>query len=88
MARAARLEIRTTPKQKKLIEKAAKLRGTSVTRFVLAEVEQAATDTIQEANLLELRNEDRRVFVEALLNPPMINEALKAAAVRHKEMGL
>jgi len=44
--------------------------------------------TIREFELLELQNENRRVFVEALLNPPEPNEALKAAAARHKEMGL
>jgi len=37
---------------------------------------------------MELRNDDRRVFVEALLNPPEPNEALKAAVARHKQMGL
>ena len=86
--RAERVEIRMTPAQKENIERAATLRGTSVTDFILNEVQPAATATIREYELLELRNEDRRVFVEALLNPPEPNEALKAAAARHKEMGL
>jgi uncharacterized protein (DUF1778 family) len=37
---------------------------------------------------LELRDRDRQVFVEALLNPPKPNEALKAAIARHKAMDL
>ena len=86
--RAERVEIRMTPAQKENIERAASLRGTSVTDFILNEVQPAATAAIQEFELLELRNEDRRVFVEALLNPPEPNEALKAAAIRHKEMGV
>ena len=86
--RAERVEIRMTRAQKENIERAASLRGTSVTDFILNEVQPAATATIREFELLELRNEDRRVFVEALLNPPEPNEALKAAAARHKEMGL
>jgi uncharacterized protein (DUF1778 family) len=86
--RAERVEIRMTPAQKENIERAASLRGTSVTDFILNEVQPAATATIREFELLELRNEDRRVFVEALLNPPEPNQALKTAAARHKEMGL
>jgi uncharacterized protein (DUF1778 family) len=86
--RAERVEIRMTPAQKENIERAASLRGTSVTDFILNEVQPAATATIRESELLELRNEDRRVFVEALLNPPEPNDALKAAVARHKQMGL
>jgi uncharacterized protein (DUF1778 family) len=37
---------------------------------------------------MELRDEDPRVFVEALLNPPEPNEALRAAAARRKQIGL
>ncbi len=86
--RGERVEIRMTPAQKRNIERAARLRGTSVTDFILNAVQPAATETIREFETLELRNEDRRVFVEALLNPPEPNEALKAAVVRHRKMGL
>lgn len=86
--RVERVEIRMTRAQKKNIERAASLRGTSVTDFILNQVQPAATAAIREFESLELRNEDRRVFVEALLNPPEPNEALKAAVARHKQMGL
>ncbi len=86
--RAERLEIRMTRAQKQNIERAATLRGTSVTDFILNEVQPAATATIRAFESLELRDEDRRVFVEALLHPPKPNEALKAAVARHHEMGL
>jgi len=86
--RAERLDFRVTSAQKHIIERAASLRGTSVTDFVVSEIQSAAMATIKEFESLELHDEDRRVFVEALLNPPKPNEALKAAAARHKEMGL
>jgi len=86
--RAERVEIRMTPAQKENLERAASLRGTSVTDFILNEVQPAATATIQEFELLELREEDRRIFVEALLNPPEPNEAIKAAVARYRKMGL
>lgn len=86
--RGKRVEIRMTRAQKRDIERAANLRGTSVTDFILNAVQPAATEAIREFEVLELRNEDRQVFIEALLNPPEPSEALKAAVARHKRMGL
>lgn len=86
--RAERVEIRATQTQKETIERAASLSGTSVTDFILNQVMPAATAAIREFESLELRDEDRRVFVEALLNPPKPNEALKTAVARHKRIGL
>ena len=86
--RAERVEIRMTPVQKQKIERAASLEGTSVTDFILNQVQPAATAMIREFELLELRDQDRLVFVEALLNPPQPTEALKAAVARHDQMGL
>ena len=86
--RGERVEIRMTRAQKRNIERAASLRGTSVTDFILNAVHPAATETIREFEVMELRNDDRRVFVEALLNPLEPNAALKAAVALHKQMGL
>lgn len=86
--RIERVEIRATSAQKRLLERAAEIRGTTLTGFILSEAQEAATATIQEFELLELRNEDRRLFVDTLLNPPKPNSALRAAAARHKELGL
>lgn len=86
--RAERLEVRTTSAQKRLIERAAELRGTSVTDFVVSNIQEAAAATIREFESLYLRDEARQLFVQALLNPPEPNDALKAAAARHKQTGL
>jgi uncharacterized protein (DUF1778 family) len=86
--RSERLEVRTTSDQKRLIERAAELRGTSITDFVVSNIQAAAAETIREFESLSLRDEARETFVKALLNPPEPNEALKAAVARHKQMGL
>ena len=84
-----RLEARITREQKYIIERAARIRGTSVTNFVLASAQQAAVTTIQESETLKLREEAREVFVNALLNPPAPNAAARVAAHRYKKrMGL
>lgn len=84
-----RLEARIAPDQKRLIERAAELRGTTVTDFVVLSAQQEAARTIKDFESLSLAQDARRVFVAAVLNPPPPNEALRAAARRYrKRMGL
>lgn len=79
-----RLEARVTPEQKRLIERAATLRGTTVTEFVVASAQDAAADTIKNFEVLHLRDEAREVFVNAVLHPPAPNRAARSAATRYK----
>ena len=79
-----RLEARITLDQKRLIERAAELRGTTVTEFVVASAQQAAADTIRDFEVLTLRDQARKVFVHAILNPPLPNAAARAAVRRYK----
>ncbi len=84
-----RLEARVTPDQKRLIERAAELRGSTVTDFVVASAQQAAADTIRDFETLVLRDQARDVFINAILNPSPPNDAARAAARRYKtEVGL
>jgi uncharacterized protein (DUF1778 family) len=84
-----RLEARVTPDQKRLIERAAELRGSTVTDFVVVSAQQAAADTIRDFETLVLRDQARDVFINAILNPLPPNDAARAAAQRYKtEMGL
>ena len=80
-----RLEARVSPAQKDLIERAAALRGTSVTEFVVASAQEAATTTIKDFDVLHLRDQAREIFINAVLNPPAPNEAARAAAERYKK---
>ncbi len=86
--KAERLEARVTVAQKRLIERAAALQGTTVTDFVVVSAQQAAAKTIQELESLSLTEEAREVFVNAILNPANPNEAARAAVQRYgKQMG-
>ncbi len=80
-----RLEARVTPEQKRMIARAAALRGSSVTEFIVASAQQAAAATIKDFELLTLHEEARDVFVNAILHPPAPNEAARKAAQRYKE---
>ena len=84
-----RSEARITLNQKRLIERAARLRGTSVTDFVIGTVQKAAAEAIKEHEVIELRGEARDVFVKAMLNPPPATKAARAAIDYYKQyMGL
>src|SRR5437764_6856981 len=79
-----RLEARITPDQKRLIERAAELRGTTITEFVVLSAQQAAASTIKDFETLTIRNKDREIFIDAVLSPPAPNSAARSAARRYK----
>lgn len=83
--RDERLDARVTREEKEMIETAASLRGTSASDFIRMATREAARNTIREHEVLTLNEEARRVFVEALLNPPKPNARAIAAARRLKE---
>lgn len=78
--KAERLEARVTPEQKQLIARAAALRGSSVTEFVVASAQQAAAETIKNFEILTLHDKARDAFLDAVLHPPAPNEAARKAA--------
>ena len=80
-----RLEARITREQKLIIARAAELRGTSVTEFVVVSAQQAASNTIKDYEMMSLHGEAREAFVNALLNPPAPNAAANRAAERYKQ---
>ena len=80
-----RLEARITREQKRIIERAAGLRGTSVTEFVVVSAQQAAANTIKDYEMMSLHGESQEAFVSALLNPPTPNAAAKKAAERYRQ---
>ncbi|HMD18695.1 MAG TPA: DUF1778 domain-containing protein [Alloacidobacterium sp.] len=81
----SRLEARVTPDQKRLIERAAELRGTTVTDFVVASAQQAAARTVRDFESLTLRGEASEVFIEAILHAAAPNAAARAAARRYRK---
>jgi uncharacterized protein (DUF1778 family) len=80
-----RIEARIRPDQKSRIERAASIRGTSVSDFIVQHAERAALKTIEEHEAWVLTGADREVFVEALLNPGVPSPRLRAAAKRYKQ---
>ena len=80
-----RLEARLTVEQKRHIEQAARIKGTSLSDFVILSADEAALRTIREEETLVLNEEARYIFARALLNPPRPGRRLRAAAKRYKK---
>jgi uncharacterized protein (DUF1778 family) len=83
-AKKERFEARLTPEQKRHIEQAARIKGISLSDFVIGSAEEAAVRTIRDYEVLALNDRARAVFVHALLNPPKPSPRLVAAVKRYK----
>lgn len=83
--RTQRTEARLLPDQKKRIERAANIKGVSLSDFLVQNADEAAIRTIQQHESWKLETKDRDVFVEALLNPSEPSARLRSAAKRYRE---
>src|ERR1035438_8764379 len=83
--RTERTEARLLPEQKERIERAASLKGLSLSDFIVQNADEAAIRTIQMHTSWTLEDRDRDVFVQALLNPPAPSARMKAAVKRYRE---
>lgn len=79
-----RVEARLNPDQKRRIEHAARLAGTSVSDFMVSSADDAAARAIERHEVWTLTNRDREVFVKALLRPPAPSARMRAAARRYR----
>jgi uncharacterized protein (DUF1778 family) len=81
-----RIDIRISSKQKELIKYASELRGfKSVSEFVIHYISEEATKIINENNKILNTIEDKKTFLNALLNPPSANNELKKAQSNYRK---
>lgn len=81
-----RLEARITPEQKALFQRAASLTGRSLSDFVVASLQEAATQAIRSYQVLELTERETQALAAALLHPPEPNLALRAGTGSYREL--
>ena len=82
----ARLEARIPVQVYDQMQRAARLRGMTLTGYIIATAGEDARRTVEDAEIIRLAREDQIRFAEALLNPPKPNERLTRAAKRHAEL--
>lgn len=84
-AKKSRLEARISSDLKSRLERAASLKGLTLSSFVVRSMEKIATEVIEAHEHKELSLSEQRAFYEALMNPPEPNPKMLAAARRYRE---
>jgi len=84
--RTERLEARITSGQKALFKQAAELEGRTLSDFIVHAASEAALRTVQTHQIISLKAQEQKTFVETLLNPPEPGPRLRAAARRHQNL--
>ncbi len=82
----ARLEARIPTHIFDQMQRAARLRGMTLTAYLIATAGEDARRVIEDADIMRLTREDQVRFAQALLDPPPPNEKLLRAARRHAEL--
>ena len=75
----SRIDLRVTKEQKALLEKAASIKGVSLSAYTLLHLLPLAQQDIEDCERLSLSNRDRDLFLTALENPPELKGKLKSA---------
>jgi uncharacterized protein (DUF1778 family) len=79
-----RIEARLNRQQKRRIEYAASLKGTSISALMFSSADEAAARNIEQHEVWTLSGRDRETFVKAMLHPPAPNARMRAAARRYR----
>ena len=73
---SARINLRTSPEAKALIERAASIMGSTVSGFMLQNAYEAARRVVAGQDIITLSDRDRDAFLSALENPTEPTQAL------------
>ena len=76
-----RMNLRIRPEQKATLLRAAALKNTDLTDFVLQPALREAAAVIEAADRLQLSERDSLLVLDLLENPPLANARLRAAAL-------
>ncbi len=81
----SRLDLRITQEQKEILERAAALRGVSLSAYTLLHLLPIAREEVDNHERLVLSNRDRELFMSTMENPPQLKGKLKAALQKYRE---
>jgi uncharacterized protein (DUF1778 family) len=84
-AKDSRIDLRVTQEQKELLEKAASLRGISLSAYTLFHLLPVAKQEIEDQERLVLSDCDRDLFMSIMENPPELQGNLKTAIKKYRD---
>lgn len=83
--KSRRIDLRVTPEQKELLERAAALQGVSLSAYTLFHLLPIAKQELDAHERLVLSDEDRDLFLSVLENPPPLKGSLKSAIQHYQQ---
>jgi len=81
----SRIDLRVTQEQKELLERAASLKGISLSAYTLFYVLPAAKQEVDSHEKLVLSNRDRDLFMSVMENPPQLKGKLQSAIRKYRD---
>lgn len=84
-AEDTRIDLRVTQEEKELLERAASLKGISLSAYTLSHLLPVAKQDIATHERLVLSNRDRDLFLSVMENPPELKGKLKAAIDEYRK---
>ncbi|MEH1873383.1 type II toxin-antitoxin system TacA family antitoxin [Nostoc sp.] len=84
-AKDCRIDLRVTQEQKEILERAASLKGISLSAYTLFHVLPVAKQDIDANERLVLSNVDRDLFMSVMENPPELKGKLKSAIHKYRQ---
>lgn len=81
-----RIDLRLSDDDKSAIEEAAAISNQTITQFMVASASQRAAQVIEQHRRLILNEESWTRVMDAISNPPEVNDRLKRAAKRLQNM--
>lgn len=85
-AGTARLEARIPVQVYDQMQRAARLRGLTITSYLIATAGGDTRRVVEDAEIMRFSGEDQIRFAEALIDPPKPDARLARAAQRHAEL--
>ncbi len=85
LAKDSRIDLRVTQEQKELLEKAASLKGISLSAYTLQHLLPLAHQDIAAQEKIVLSDRDRDLFLSILENPPELKGKLKSAIEKYQD---
>jgi uncharacterized protein (DUF1778 family) len=82
-AKDSRIDLRVTQEQKELLERAAALKGVSLSAYILFYVLPAAKHEVNSHERLVLSSRDRDMFLSVMESPPELKGKLKSAIKKY-----
>ena len=87
-ARTARLEVRITPRDKKLFAQAAEERGMNPSELALLLIRRVARRVREKTRIMKYSQKDQEALIAALLSPHKPNRRLLEANKRYESLFL